>query len=503
MPLSLAERICVGVFAAWLVWLPLPWGSNEEFARAPLIAVPLVLCAIAALLRAASNEPVRTPNAWRIWTAGALLFLAVGAIQLVPLPSPLLRVVSPQSDAIWRAADRVAALAESRPPREAAHPVSVDPQVTLRELFRIAALVATFQCGALLIRTSRRRLFLAGTLCVSAIFQMFYGLDEAASHRYEIWGWRNSRIFNRVTGTFVNPNHFAHYMALVAPLALFLAAMAWHTSAYGAPLKIRIARLIERRAALFSAGVLTAIGCLAAILVAQSRGGLVALATALLFGAAMIAARRRERAPQTSLRRRLGYAFGGLAAGIVLLVGLVLFLGPERTVARFRPSATEELTFVGRRTGIESALGIWLRFPLLGSGLGTLGNVVSMTQKQDLSKLYNRAHDDYAEIAATSGTLGAVIAFVALAAGYATLMRAALRWSGSASFNRRAFQFAVLTSITVALVHALFDFNFFIGANAATLAAIAGAGVPLRAAIGGPMRTVTARSERDAAADSE
>ena len=46
--------------------------------------------------------------------------------------------------------------------------------------------------------------------------------------RYAIWGWVNRLIFNRVTGTFVNPNHFAHYVAIVLPLALFLAAVAWH-----------------------------------------------------------------------------------------------------------------------------------------------------------------------------------------------------------------------------------------------------------------------------------
>jgi len=283
-------------------------------------------------------------------------------------------------------------------------------------------------------------------------------------------------------------------MALIAPLALYLAAIAWHGSAYGAPLKIRIARLVERRAPLFGAGVLTAVGCVAAILVAQSRGGLLAAGTGMLVVATVIAAKGRERAGATSFRRVAMYAFGSAAAGIVLVITLVLFLGPARTVARFRPTAGEEVTFVGRRTGIESALGIWRRFPLFGSGLGTLADVVSMTQQRDLSKLYNRAHNDYAEIAATTGTLGAIVALVAIAGGYVTLLRAAVRRTRDASWNRRAFQLAALTSITVALVHALFDFNFFIPANAATLAAIAGAAVPLR--------VVTGRSERAAASDS-
>ena len=99
MPANLAERICAGVFAAWLLWLPLPYGSNEEFARAPLIAVPLLLCAVAALLRARQDEPIRTPNAWRIWTVGALLFAATVMLQLVPLPPSVLRSI--HADQLW------------------------------------------------------------------------------------------------------------------------------------------------------------------------------------------------------------------------------------------------------------------------------------------------------------------------------------------------------------------------------------------------------------------
>ncbi|MCU1349234.1 MAG: O-antigen polymerase, partial [Acidobacteria bacterium] len=326
-----------------------------------------------------------------------MLFAIAVAIQLLPLPPSLLRIVSPETYAIRSAAGRVSALIAGHPPRAAAYPISVNPAATLRELFRFLALFATFQCGALLIRNGKRRLLFAGVLSAAAIFQMLYGLNEAANRRYEIWGWKNTHLFNRVTGTFVNPNHFAHYVAIIAPLALYIAAIAWHSSAYGAPMRIRIARLIERRSTMFAFGLLTAIGCLAAILVAQSRGGLLAAGTGMLAVASMIVARGHDSARTRSLRRSAVVILGGAAAGIVLVVTLVLFLGPQRTVARFKPTSGEEVTVVGRRIGIESALGIWRRFPLFGSGFGSLVDVVSMTQRQEPSKIYNRAHDDYVE----------------------------------------------------------------------------------------------------------
>jgi O-antigen/teichoic acid export membrane protein len=88
-----AERGCLTLFFAWLVWLPLPFGSNIPAARLPLIAVPLLLCAAAAAIRlyatrdrSSNIEPTR---AWLIWGTGALVFLLAGMLQLVPFPDAL------------------------------------------------------------------------------------------------------------------------------------------------------------------------------------------------------------------------------------------------------------------------------------------------------------------------------------------------------------------------------------------------------------------------------
>jgi O-antigen ligase len=130
---------------------------------------------------------------------------------------------------------------------------------------------------------------------------------------------------------------------------------------------------------------------------------------------------------------------------------------------------------------LKTAYELWRHFPLLGSGLGTFEEVSSMTGVGSPALLINHAHDDYAEIAATTGLLGLLVALVPFFIGYIALARTTFG-SGAAelSWSRRAFQAAALTSITIALVHALIDFNFFIPANPATLAAIAGTAVALR-----------------------
>lgn len=468
-----AEGALLVVFLAWLVWLPMPFGSVIERARMPLIAVPLALCAFVALMRVVRGGDVARMTAWRIWTAGAVLFLAIIALQLVPLPESLLRIVSPRSATIWAGSDRVAALLGT--PVTRAHPLSIAPAATLREFFRVLALFATFQTAALLIRTHARRLALTFVLIAAASFQFLYGVNEAALRRYAIWGWKNKLIFNRVTGTFVNPNHFAHYLAIIFPVCLFLAGWAWHRAAPGAPFGRRLAKLVEKNVLPFGVAVLGAIGCVAGILVGQSRGALLALFCG-LSGVALIAMARTQTF-RSSRKRRALFALGGTLSMLLILTLLVVFLGRERTIQRFTPDEGETITLVGRTVGAKIAFGVWRLFPILGSGAGTFVNASSMAQTDYLKNLFDHAHDDYLEIAATTGLIGFAVAAIALFAGYWSLVRATFGSEADGSFRRRAFQAAALTSITVAMVHALFDFNFFIPANPATLAAIAGAAV--------------------------
>ena len=261
-----AERACLAIFFAWLIWLPLPFGSIVERARLPLIAVPLALCRLrvaAPSLRDARPHEHRPADAWpgRSGASARSCFSASCALQLVPLAPGVLRALSPESHAIWSAASQVASLAGVAPRSD----VAADGRSARDARWSCSAsraLFATFTTAALLIRTHARRRVLACALCAAAVFESLYGLREAALQRYEIWGWVNRLIFDRVTGTFVNPNHFAHYLAIVLPMALFLGASRGTSRARrDAPLPRRLAALIERHALLTGFALLAAIAC--------------------------------------------------------------------------------------------------------------------------------------------------------------------------------------------------------------------------------------------------
>src|SRR5262249_19678085 len=159
----------------------------------------------------------------------------------------------PESARVWTAADRVASLAGVA--TDSFHPVAIDPSETGVQLFLLTAYAAMFIIAMLLVRDGRPRVALMVGLASMAVVEGTYAVRLAATQRYEIGGWRNTLIFNRAPGTFVNPNHFAHYTAIILPFAVLLCALAWHAAAGpGTPFTARFARMIERHYLLCGVG---------------------------------------------------------------------------------------------------------------------------------------------------------------------------------------------------------------------------------------------------------
>ncbi len=469
------DSLFTGLLFVWLVSLPLPFGSNIPAAYPLVTLVPCLLCFLVALFRVATSQgrqPVQFSGPYVLVSCGFGLWLGIILLQMVPLPAGIVGWLSPSALEIWKGASGALASAGVSSPHW--FPLTIAPGLTALEFYRLLGIFAAFQTGALLLRTNTRRFSLVFVLIASALFQVAYAFREAALGRYAIWGWKNINMYGRSSGTFVNANHFAHYLAILIPMMVLVLAMAWrNASPPGTRPRLRLAALVETRLLLSGVIGLSIGASIAAMLLAQSRGALIAL----IGGSSAVIAITAGRMGTTRMRAvAIAAGMGGLLLVAVSL--LVVFLGADRTVARFIPTAADASNLVGRGIGIAAAAEVWRDFVVIGSGAGSFVDVVSMAQRADLTKIYNHAHNDYLEIAATTGTVGAVIALVTLVGGFVLLLRIttgpaarSIRW------RRRAFQLAALASLSVAMVHALFDFNFFIPSNPLTLAVIMGAAV--------------------------
>jgi O-antigen ligase len=472
---SLAEAAIRAGLLLYLLWIPLPFGSVTPFAQVPLVLPPLVLLALISFFPLPLNLP-GTPE-WRRWNAAALVLIGVALIQLLPLGETLVGILSPAAAGIWHRAAAVTTLGGGAVPTAR---LTISPSATWMQLLRLASYLALFHLGRRLFIHRTKRLLLSASLAVSGVLQASFAVkqwSEASPYgTHKIWGWHDAEIFSRSSGTFVNPNHFAAYEALIAPLVLYLLASQWRWSAgtHGSLLD-RIGKLLEKGLFRFALVVLALAILIAGILLSQSRSAVALLALALLVVAPALPARNNK---------ENRFVRASKLGGAVVTLLLVLFL----VGGHLGHDATKRLTgesrsLMGRTTGLRAAFEVRKRFPLTGSGLGTFDRAVWATRTFEGGKAFNHVHNDVLELLATTGIFGlAVIALVI--GGFIALVRSA--WAApQQTSDRRMRRFleddtlfiaATAASIAVIGLHQLIDFDFFIPAIPATLALIAGSG---------------------------
>ena len=290
---------------------------------------------------------------------------------------------------------------------------------------------------------------------LSGAFQGLYGLLVLASGHDRIWNTPKEYALDAATGTFVNPNHFASYLALVLPCGLAL--VLWNAR--------RSFLSIEGRRRWISIGgeggrdilLLLLLGCgLGGLFTSQSRAGIALGLMALLLTAIT--------GTGTSTRARVA----ALVLVVMAAVLPLMQLGPGQLVDSYIDTAAE-LEVEGGRTAVwKDTVRMAAAFPATGSGFGTFASVYPLYRSGEVRRFYKHAHQDALQVAAEGGVTGAVLMIVLLIPVLVGVGRGLAVRQGPLANGLAAGLGAVL-------LHSLVDFPFHIPAIAATAAVIAGA----------------------------
>ena len=214
---------------------------------------PAALLAPTALLLATAGA--RQQGRALAWPAFAWLLLGASvacALQLVPLPSGVLGVLSPRAAELVDFILRPLGLPDTRP-------LSLDPPATWRALSQGLVALAVFLTAAQLARREAPRLRLASGLALLAALLVLIGAAHWLAGAETLFGLYRFRVVAPPLITpFANPNHLAGFLGLGAALAL--------GGARSSRVKGRLRHL------LLASWVLTSLGVLAA----HSAGGVVA-----------------------------------------------------------------------------------------------------------------------------------------------------------------------------------------------------------------------------------
>jgi O-antigen ligase len=442
---------------ALLLWSPLPAASVEEWS---IFAVELAVAVMAAAYVLLGEKPSlnpRLPPVLRSLRPLVAAFFGFLALQIVPLPAGLVRLVAPGTYEFQR-------LYSPAFPRMRFMSLSIAPGATLRQGLFLAAL---FLLGFLVLKTVVRgrsiRTVLA-VLVVSGVFQALYGLFELTRANPRLLFYPKAFSLDSVTGTFVNRNHLSGYLEMIVPLALGLAAARMNLLTFG------VKGLREKLLLWTSKGVLGSVLVLAAavvmslgIVLSRSRSGVVVLAfTVFLFLGLSVYQYSRTGFRQPWIGKSIRATF-------LAVVALAVVVGVGSTVRRF---ALDDLLHEDRPVYWANTLDIVGDFPLFGTGLGAFASAYGAYEKGISSDLELRhAHNDYLEALAELGVAGTALL---LAIILAVAVRAFLAWRDRRNAQARGLALGGLVSLAGMGLHAATDFNLHVTANAVLFTVVLG-----------------------------
>jgi hypothetical protein len=355
----------------------------------PFPAVILVLLAI--IYRPWEHGRASLPalDAW-LW-----ITLAVIAIQLVPLPGPVIDVVSP---AARPAQERIQLAAPD------ALPISLDTSRTAKALAATAAAILVFLTARRIFATGGVRIVARGVAIIGMLLSTIALAQNATARGLMYWRWRPLDEGPDPFGPFVNRNHFATWAILAIPLCIgylvaHSAAHAHHTRQH-VPLRRRLVTFFDGRAMALT----SAVGLLlVALVMTMSRSGLFGLAAATVAGLAL--ALRHEGST--------GRAAWWLTGAIVVALALTL---AELSPAAFGERISAFHISAGNRWVIwQDTMPILRDFWLTGTGAGTYLTSMLVYQRSAPGWLFNQAHNHYLQVASEGGLLIGIPVLAALA----------------------------------------------------------------------------------------
>jgi O-antigen ligase len=238
-----------------------------------------------------------------------------------------------------------------------------------------------------------------------------------------------------VFGPYVNRNHFAGFVELVAPVGLALLVFRG-----------------MRRELFAITGLLTIIP-VGALIFSGSRGGIVCFA----FEVAVLALLARTR---KGLRgaTMIAVAFVGMAS-----IALIAWLGAGKAIERFSKTRIGDVTLSRRASMFRGAEHIFLDHPVKGVGLGTIVTVFPSYDTGYDGRVVDHVHNDYIEVLAETGILGGLcgVAFLWL-----LFTGARKSFTAEQGHFSRALHAGAIAALCGILLHSCVDFNLHIPSNA-------------------------------------
>jgi O-antigen ligase len=323
--------------------------------------------------------------------------------------------------------------------------LSLDPYATTLILAHVATILVYFSATLVFTDTPHRLRILVRTITIFGFMLAIFGLTQSFTTSKVFWVRELAQ--STAFGPFINRHHFAGYMELTMAL----------------PLGMLFAGSLERdkRFAYIFAAVLMGV----ALVMTNSRGGVISLVAEILFLLVLSGFRKRktrevQEKAQRIKRTALRAAFA-LSLIVALFAGVVL-LGGESALSRFAGTVNSEDPTTGRAHFWNVTLDIIKAHPIVGTGLGAFPTVYTRYDSRNGSFRLEQVHNDYLQVMSDGGIIGAALGLLFVV----MLFRYGFARRESSDDYRSGVALGALAGCFAVLVHSFFDFTLHTTANA-------------------------------------
>lgn len=440
-----------------LIWLlPLPFGGNIEWAIFGFEVSVFVLFLVFLIGQIKRKENQKTLISSEktvplfVFILISIFFLA-GFIQILPLPSSLIKILSPVTWQ-WRQGLVSSGLREATSFKTQS--ISLAPWASAYELIKYIAYSVFVFLLAKTVNSKQKARALTLVLISAGVFQSLYGLSEYFGGTNRIFTWVNRYYSGSAFGTFVNRDHYSAFLEMTFPLSLgyFLVRANYFALKPGLTLRQKIAAFgqenLQKSIIFIIPPFIIGIG----LMFSRCRSGIIIFVSTFFLTLLLLSLTSVTGRQKTEKR---------LVIVIIFLVILsVILIGIKPILERFTYGGFFDQN---RMLFYSYTLNLIADYPLAGTGLGTYVQALNPYLQKDFNVIVSHAHNDYLEMLAEAGLIGGGALILA---GFLALGVALRRWLKTTDSLARGIGLGALMGVFALFFHSLTDFSLRMPGNA-------------------------------------
>ncbi|MCF7976169.1 MAG: O-antigen ligase family protein [Phycisphaerae bacterium] len=445
---DIAGRVLEGLLAAILIFAPLAFGTVDPWSEQVVLAMVGCL-SVVFIIRLITNPEASV--SWHGVYVPILLFVTIGAVQLLSMPEGLLRVLSPNTFGIK--SELLLGLGIDNLDLSTM-PLSFYVQATAHDVRLVLAVVTVFMVAVNTYTNIASIKRLLGVICAIGGAVALVGILQFVTQTDKIY-WTFDMPHDLANGgPFVNHSHFAQFinLSMGAGIALIMMRLKELTDSYHMDWGSIWDHILSSQGKAVWLPAASVIVCAVSVFVSLSRGGIVSMLAATAFITLVIGV--------SSTQRGRGQV---IAIMVLAAFACVLYIGFDAVYERMATLHDMDAAGAGIRMKIVKDLAAaWSRFPLFGTGLGTHFVVYPMFNTLMHPGLAGHAENEYAQALEETGIFGVLCLAIA----------AVLVWKAFASCIKHkhspvhAAAYGLAYGLVAIMIHSFSDFGQHVPANA-------------------------------------